>query len=345
MRKNNRVSVLFLTALSAMAVAWGAPQQTSKKVVDAANLFLSTLSDAEKAKCTFGFASSQRTGWSNLPSGIFQRNGLRLGDMTPRQREAAMALVAAALSREGYQKVTDIMNGDEVLKNRGGGRTGGRPGGGGGGGVRFGSDEYFIALLGTPSPTSAWLIQFGGHHLAINVTVVGTNSVLTPSLPAAQPAKYTLNGQTIRPLGRENDKGFALIGSLNPAQLKKAVLSYEVKDLVLPPGADGKTIQPEGILASELDAKQQAMLLDVAHEWVGILNDEAAAAKMAELKANLPKTYFAWSGATTNGGLAYYRIQGPTVVIEYAPQQGDLDHIHTIYRDPTNDYGAKLVKP
>jgi hypothetical protein len=94
-----------------------------------------------------------------------------------------------------------------------------------------------------------------------------------------------------------------------------------------------------------LDARQQAMLLDVVHEWVGILNDEAATAKMAEIKANLPQTWFAWSGATKNGGLAYYRIQGPTVIIEYAPQQGDLDHIHTIYRDPTNDYGAKLLKP
>jgi hypothetical protein len=189
------------------------------------------------------------------------------------------------------------------------------------------------------------MIQFGGHHLAINVTVVGTNTVMTPSLPAAQPAKYTLNGQTIRPLGHENDKGFALINALNAAQQKYAILNYEVKDLVLGPGADGKVIQPEGILASELDANQQAMLLDLVHEWVGILNDEAAAAKMAEIKANLPRTYFAWSGATKNGGLAYYRVQGPTVVIEYAPQQGDTDHIHTIYRDPTNDYGAKLVRP
>jgi hypothetical protein len=325
------------------------------RVVEAANQFLATLADAERSKCTFGFTSSQRTGWSNLPTGIFQRNGLRFGDMTSRQREAAFALVAAALSREGYQKVTDIMNGDEVLKNAGGGRTGGRQGGAGtagtaaaggrGGGVRFGLDEYYIALLGTPSATAAWMIQFGGHHLAINVTVVGPNTVMTPSLPAAQPAKYILNGQTIRPLGRENDKGFALINAFNAAQQKRAILNYEVKDLVLGPGADGKVIQPEGILASELDANQQALLLDVVHEWVGILNDEAAAAKMAEIKANLPKTYFAWSGSTKNGGLAYYRIQGPTLIIEYAPQQGDLDHIHTIYRDPTNDYGAKLVRP
>jgi hypothetical protein len=330
----------------------GQSRTVTAKVVEAANTFLATLSPEERTKCTFGFTSSQRTGWSNLPSGIFPRNGLRFGDLTPKQREAALALVAAALSREGYQKVTDIMNGDEVLKNAGGGRTGGRQGapgrggpGGRGGGVRFGLDEYYIALLGAPSATAAWLIQFGGHHLAINVTVVGSNSVLTPSLPAAQPATYTLNGQTIRPLGRENDKGFALVNALSAAQQKHAILSYDVKDLVLGPGNDGKVIQPEGILASELDAKQQALLLDVVHEWVGILNDEAAAAKMAEIKSNLPKTYFAWSGSTTNGGLAYYRVQGPTLVIEYAPQQGDLNHIHTIYRDPTNDYGAKLVKP
>jgi Protein of unknown function (DUF3500) len=318
------------------------------KIVSAATAFLATLSEAERAKCTFDFASSQRTGWSNLPSGIFQRNGLRMGDLTPRQRDAALALVAAALSRVGYTKVTDIMNGDEVLKNAGGGRTGGRQGapgaGGRGGGVRFGRDEYYIALLGAPSPTTPWMLQFGGHHLAINVTVVGADNVMTPSLPAAQPAKYILNGQTVRPLGRENDKGFALINALDAAQQKQAILNYEVKDLVLPPGADGKVIQPEGMVASAMNSSQQAMLLDVVSEWVGILNEEAAAAKMAEIKSNLPRTYFAWSGATRNGGLAYYRIQGPTVVIEYAPQQGDLDHIHTIYRDPTNDYGAKLVK-
>src|SRR5439155_26843662 len=141
-----------------------------------------------------------------------------------------------------------------------------------------------------------------------------------------------------------NDKGFTLINALDAGQQKKAILNYEVRDLVLPPGADGKVIQPEGIIASDLNGRQQAMLLDIISEWVDILNEEAAAAKMAEIKSNLPRTYFAWSGATTNGGLAYYRIQGPTLVIEYAPQQGDLDHIHTIYRDPTNEYGAKLVK-
>jgi hypothetical protein len=359
MRDRNVVAAAFAAAAICLAVFYPAKvgSQTrggsvTTQVVQAANAFLATLSPAERAKCSFDFNSPQRTGWSNLPSGIFQRNGMRFGDMTRQQRDAALALVAATLSRDGYKKVTDIMNGDEVLKNSGGGQTGGKQGapgrggrGGPGGGVRFGLDEYYIALLGAPSATSAWMLQFGGHHLAINVTVVGANNVMTPSLPAAQPAKYTLDGQTIRPLGKENDKGFALINALNAAQQKQAILNYQVMDLVLGPGEDGKIIQPEGILASQLNASQQAMLLDVVHEWVGILNDEAANAKMAEIKANLPRTYFAWSGATRNGGLAYFRIQGPTLIIEYAPQQGDLDHIHTIYRDPTNDYGAKLVRP
>jgi hypothetical protein len=317
----------------------GAASETTK-VVAAANAFLATLSGPQRNAGTFAFNSPQRTRWSNLPSGIFRRTGLRLGDLSMPQRAAALALVASALSPEGYRKVTEIMNGDEVLKNGGGGRTGGRQGRGG---VQFGLDEYYIALLGTPSATAPWLLQFGGHHLAINVTIVGERHVMTPSLPAAQPARYVMNGQTIRPLGKENDKGFALVNALDANERKQAILHYRVDDLVLGPGEDGRTIMPEGLRASAMTPAQQNLLLDLAHEWVGILNEPAANVKMAELRANLPQTWFAWSGPTTNGSVAYFRIQGPTVVIEYAPQQGDLMHIHTIYRDPTNDYGAKFL--
>jgi hypothetical protein len=345
-----RVAVLVLAAAGSLAA--GAFQQpraaqgsaaVTDKVVAAANAFLQALTAPQRAAGRFAFeAPEKHNGWSNLPSGIFQRKGLRLGDLNAPQRVAALAVVQAALSREGYQKVTEIMNGDEVLNSQGGGRTGGRPGGGRG--IRFGADEYYIAFLGTPSTASPWLLQFGGHHLAINVTIVGPQSVMTPSLPAAQPARYVLNGQTVRPLGRENDQGFALINALDPQQRGQAILKYQVSDLVLGPGEDGRVIAPEGLRASAMNPRQQEMLLDLAHEWVGILNDPAANAKMAEIKGNLAQTWFAWSGTTTNGGVAYYRIQGPTVLIEYAPQQGDVTHIHTIYRDPTNDYGAKLVK-
>jgi hypothetical protein len=329
------------------AAAPAASPQTASNVTAtvtaAADAFLETLNSGERARCVFAFDDrAQKARWSNLPTGIFPRGGLRLGDLARPQREAALRILAAALSAEGYRKITDIMNSDEALRTaRGGGP--GAPGRGTGGGVRFGVDEYYIALLGAPSTSSPWMIQFGGHHLAINVTMVGRASVMTPSLPGAQPATYTLNGQTVRPLGDENDKAFALVNALDAAQRKQAILDYQVNDLVLGAGQDGKTIQPEGVLASALNAEQQAMLLGLVHEWVGILNDEAAVGRMAEIKANLPRTYFAWSGPLSNGSAAYFRIQGPTLVIEYAPQR-DVTHIHTIYRDPTNDYGARLLK-
>jgi hypothetical protein len=313
------------------------------KTVAAAKAFLATLDDAARAKVSFAFNSDQKSKWSNLPVGIYNRNGLRWGDLSAAQREATMKLLATALSKQGLQKVKEIMEGDETLRTPGSGR------GGGAAGPIFGRDEYYLALLGAPSLTEPWMIQFGGHHLAINLTIVGKSNVLTPSLPAAQPTTYKLNGETVRPLGRENDKSFALVNSLDASQQKQAILPYQVSDLVLGPGEDGKTIQPEGIKALALNAAQQKMLLDLAHEWVGILNDEAASAKMAEIKANLPETWFAWSGPTTQGSAAYFRIQGPTLLIEYAPQRLrggglDLNHLHTIYRDPTNDYGARLVR-
>ncbi len=187
------------------------------------------------------------------------------------------------------------------------------------------------------------MLQFGGHHLAINLTMAGSQASMAPSLPAAQPATYTFEGRTIRPLGKENDKAFALINALDNSQRGQAILGYTVSDLVLGPGQDGRTIQPEGIRASALTAAQQTMLLDLVQEWTGIMNDAFAEPRMAEIRTNLPQTYFAWSGPTTNGSAAYFRIQGPTLVIEYAPQRS-VDHIHTIYRDPTNDYGAKFAR-
>jgi hypothetical protein len=194
-----------------------------------------------------------------------------------------------------------------------------------------------------PSTTAPWMLQFGGHHLAVNLTLAGSQASMAPSLPAAQPATYTFEGRTIRPLGAENDKAFALINALNDAQRQQAIISSRVADLVLGPGQDGRTIQPEGIRATALSAQQQTLLLDIVREWVGIQHDAFAEPRMAEIRTSLPDTFFAWSGPTTNGSAAYFRIQGPTLVIEYAPQ-GGVDHIHTIYRDPTNDYGAKFTR-
>jgi hypothetical protein len=194
------------------------------------------------------------------------------------------------------------------------------------------------------------MLQFGGHHLALNITIAGERGVLTPTLTGAQPALYTIDGKTVRPLGQESDKGFALLQALDDSQRKQAILSYRLADLVLGPGQDGKTIVPEGLKASAMNDQQRAMLLDVITEWAGIVHESAAAARMAELKADLEQTWFAWSGPITvspgKNITAYYRIQGPHVVIEYAPQTLGGDpalHVHTMYRDPTNDYGRSFT--
>ncbi len=310
------------------------------RAVAAAQKFLESLDDKLRARAVLDFDSKKKAGWSNLPVGMVPRNGVRLGDLTQAQRDAALAVLKAVLSKEGYQKAIDIMNADEVLASGKGGKGGKK---GGKKGLAFGNDHYYLALFGTPSPTRPWFVQFGGHHLGINVTLVGKAAVLTPTHTGTQPESFTRAGKTVRPLGGENDKAFRLINALDEKQRAQAVLGQKPLNLLLGPGQDGKKIDPQGVKASALTAGQKAMLLDLIGEWVNILPDGAAAARMAELKARLEDTYFAWSGPTKNGSAAYFRVQGPTLVIEYAPQ-GSTDHIHTVIRNPTNDYGQKLLE-
>ena len=311
-----------------------AATDVSSRIVASAQKVLATLDEARRAKIQFPLNSEQKARWSNLPSGIFKREGIRLGDLTPAQRTAVMALLETAFSASGYRKVTEIMRGDDVLRGRGG-RNGRGP--------AFGSDEYYVAFVGAPSMTDPWMLQFGGHHLAINMTFAGSRATLAPTLTGAQPATYTIEGRTIRPLGQENDRAFALIASLNPEQRKQAILPYAVSDLVLGPGQDGRTIQPEGLRVSTLSPSQQTMVMEIVREWAGIANEAFAAPRLTDIRTNLPETYFAWSGPTTPGSVMYFRIQGPALVIEYAPQR-DVDHIHTMYRDPTNDYGSAFAR-
>jgi len=369
-----------ISALICLSVSTAVAQTATSRIVGAANAFVSTLDETQRQKVLFAFDDEQqRKRWSNLPTGAVPRGGIGLKDMTPAQRSAAMALVASALSQRGFEKVRQIMDGDEVNKvtdkgpqfgrGQGGPPPGGPPPGGafsggpppggpngprvpfaGNGGQMFGKDLYYISILGTPSEKNPWMLQFGGHHLALNITIDGERGILTPTLTGAQPALYTLNGKTVRPLGQESDKALGLLNALDENQRKQAVLNYRVADLVLGPGQDGKTIQPEGLKVSNMNEKQRAMLVDVIAEWAGIVHETAAAARMSELKAELNETWFAWSGPTTaapgSNITGYYRIQGPHVVIEYSPQQLGGDpamHVHTIYRDPTNDYGRTLA--
>ena len=336
MRINRGVWALFLIGLS---LTNAGAQTATSRIVSAANIFLSTLDQKQRQSVLFEFDDEkQRARWSNFPTAMARREGISLKEMNPGQRAAAMAMVSSALSPRGFEKVLQIMEGDEINKIN----ERNNP--------IFGKDLYFISILGTPSEKDPWMLQFGGHHLALNITIAGERGILTPTLTGAQPALYSINGKTVRPLGQENDKAFALVNALDETQRKQAILNYRVADLVLGPGQDGRTIQPEGLKASAMNERQRAMLLDLISEWAGIIYEKQPPARMAEIKAGIEETWFAWSGPTTaapgRNGTAYCRIQGPKLVIEYAPQPlgGDPSmHIHTIYRDPTNDYGRAVT--
>ncbi len=277
--------------------------------------------------------------WSNFPVSDVPRTGLQLGSLTTVQREAALHLLRVLLSPRGYAKVRDIMASDQALAD---------------GGTPFASGEavYTLGLFGTPSATAPWMIGFGGHHLGLNVVIAGAHGVMTPTLTGAQPAVFAADGHTVRVLAGENDKAFALLDALDPAQRQQAVLPYRVGDLVLGPDHPAATIVPEGLRGSAMTARQRAILMELVAEWAGIVGDAYARPRLEEIRAGLDDTWFAWSGplahAPGRNGSSYYRIQGPRLVIEFAPQDTNGDatqHVHTVYRDPTDEYGVRFTRP
>lgn len=321
---------------SATAVA---TQSATPAIVAAANAFLATLSAAEKSSALFEWANTeQRQRWSNLPEGLFSRAGLMWGNIAEAPQNAWLALMQATLSTEGYKRVLAEWAADDQLATESSG------GGPGGGQLQYGRQYYWVAIIGTPSETDPWQWQWGGHHVTVNATIAGANLALTPSFIGVQPASYTdANGATVRPLGDIEDEAFALVNSLDATQQKAAILGTTYVDLVLGPGQDGKTIQAEGLPAAQMTADQQAALVKLIAHYTGLANDAAAATHLAEVTSTLDQTYLAWYGSTTQGEAAYFRVSGPAIVIEYSPQQMGgkaANHIHGIYRHPSNDYGA-----
>jgi Protein of unknown function (DUF3500) len=328
-----------------------ADAQTSA-IFNATNAFLSTLSNQQRAAVLFDFRDAdQRARWSNLPEGIFKRKGMAWGDMSEAQHTALMGLLGAVLGPEGVENVRKQMEADEVLRvqdsspgnpSLGNTALGNRPPVGPR--VKFGSDYYYVSFLGSPSTTSPWMVQFGGHHLGINATVVGSNVTLSPTLTGGQPVKFTRSGEAIHIAEQEVDQARSLLNSLTDAQREKAVIGTHFIDLVLGPGKDGMTLQPEGLPGTEMTDTQKARLLALIDARLSIImNAGLRAAKMAEVRANLDQTYFAWSGPTEPSAAAYWRVTGPAVLLEFSPQSlgGDpSNHLHNMYRDPTNEYGA-----
>ena len=227
--------------------------------------------------------------------GATERNGLRLGEMTPAQEKAALALVATTLSREGYQKAMEIADADQVLEVRSAPtRKPGAP-------IRFGRAFYYVSILGKPSTTDTWMLQFGGHHLGINVTLAGRQNVLTTPTNTVGNRDLHPDGRTIRPLATKR-QAFALINALNADSINRLpALSSHLC-------CQRRRKYPAQCVRRLPHGAQRTMLLDLAvNGWQS--DDEAAAAKMRD-SIGIADTYFAWGAPRRRQG-AYFRLQGP----------------------------------
>ncbi len=275
--------------------------------------------------------------WSNFPASDVPRPGLRMGELAPAERDAAYALLRSVLSPMGYRKVQNIMAADQTLADAG------TP-------YASGYDAYTIALLGQPSASSPWMLQFGAHHIGLNVIFIGDKAICAPLHTGILPSKFVKNGETIRGLGPENDIAFDLVQTFTPAQLDAARINHDVSDLVFGPGHPDATLKPEGLLGSSMTSQQRKLLFSLASEWIGVLNDTHSAQRLEAVRTSLQEARFAWSGPTTHepdmNGESYFRIHSPSLLIEHAPQgnQGGYKlHVHTVMRDLGNDYGLKDI--
>ncbi len=314
---------------------------TAETRAEAARAFLASLEEDERAACALDLADPERQRWTNVPSRAGD-GGVRLGDLDAHELELACGLLSVVLSPTGFAKVRDVMLADDRLLRNGAPRTG------------FGTEEFRIVVFGEPAAQNAWALQLDGHHVGLNLTFVGEQITQSPTFVGAQPSSYQRGDRVVVPLARELAAGFALVNALTDEQRALAVLSPSRGRIAAGAGRDGVVPAPQGLAATELDAAQRRLLLNLVEAYVGDLPAPQATARLRAIEAELDDVSFAWHGPLDEPSDVSYRVQGPSFLIEFACQDlgGDpLDHLHSIVRDLDNEYGvawtadASLPKP
>jgi len=310
-------------------------------IAEAVNSFAAALRPELRRQLAFAFDDAERKDWSNLPHYLHPRKGVRLGELTVAERAAAHRLLQAILSSQGYYKATTIMALDEFLGEASEQTR-----------QEYGSEYYFLDVFGEPGGAAPWGVQLDGHHLAVNVTVVDHEVTMTPAHFGADPAVIPSGRhQGWRVLGGETAKGFALRNALTPDQARRAVLSESLPpDIFTLPGRDEALKTPAGV--ASLAGRQRDLLESLVDEYVGNLQPEVARAYRAAIQnASFDKLHFAWMGPPEVGKAVYYRIHGPTLLIEYdaivppnTKLPNDPNHIHTVTRVPGNDFGEDWLR-
>lgn len=338
--------VVLLLAIAVVGLVAGAIYLASPgpKVTEAAQQFLSSLDDAGKAKTQVPFDDQRRVAWHFVP--MPTRKGLQIKEMTDAQRKTAHVLLSSALSEAGYGKAQTIMALESILRALEQDRKDSP--------IRD-PERYYFTIFGDPGPESKWGFSVEGHHLSLNF-VVDKNRVVshTPAFFGANPAIVQSEvgvgpKRGTRVLAQEELLAFELINSLGDDTRKQAIISDKAPhDLRAAGEAQPPQSTPEGVSAANLSVEQQETLRKLIAVYVANMPQEIATARIEEIqKAGFEKIHFAWAGALKPGIGHYYRVQGPTFLIEFVNTQPDsagnpANHIHSVWRDMQGDFAIPI---
>jgi hypothetical protein len=295
--------------------------------------FLQALAPEKRQRALFPFDSSERFNWHYIPR---RRKGLPIKDMSAEERIAAHQLLRSALSEVGYRKVVDIMRLEEVLRQM----------------EVFGfsrdMDNYAFTVFSTLDAAFPLGWRLEGHHLSLNFTLVDeARSAVTPAFLGAHPAEVRdgpLKG--MRALAREQDLAFELMRRLDSSQRRKALFATRsLGDIVSGPGRSQDLKLSVGLPLAEMTPAQRDATIRLLEEYVRNVRDDLATAQLRSVhEAGIDRLYFAWAGGLEPDQAHYYRLHGSTLLIEYDNTRNDANHIHSVWHDVRNDFGADLLR-
>jgi hypothetical protein len=306
--------------------------RTAQIMAEAAALFLASLSPEQRSQANFPIDSPERFTWDYRPHA---RSGLAWRDLDRSQQKLAYALLASGLSRQGHAKALAIMSLESVLQSLTNSQA-------------YNPDFYYLSIFGTPGDPAAWGWQVEGHHLSVNILVVGaTQLAVTPNFFGANPARVLSGPLTgLRVLAGEEDLARRLLHSLTAAQQTRTLISPECPpDIITDNARRVRLDDPQGLAAQEMNAEQQRYLQDLVLEYLRRLPREVADERLNGIdKEGWGFLHFAWAGSPDPGRPHYYRLHGPSFLVEYDNIQNNANHIHTVWRDLKDDWGEDLLQ-
>jgi hypothetical protein len=338
----SRTAALRLAAAGAAGLALGprpaqAATGTPEAIEAAARAFLRSLPQAARARATFPFAGAERTRWHWTVPASVPRNGLPLRDLSAEQRRLALGLLRASTSASGYRKALDIMALQGVLKRMATGVD-----------DTFDADNYFVSVFGAPG-SRAWGWRFEGHHLSRHFTVAGGSVAVEPFFLGAWPTRagssYRSVARGFRTMPREEDAAREIVLLLDGGLRRRAVFSSEsLTDHVTQNAVRARPPEPVGVLAGDLPSAGQARVLELLRTYLANHPPALAADLLARVeRAGIARVRFGWAGSTQPGQPQYYRLQGPTFVLEFDNSRNEGTHIHSVWRDYQRDFGRHLL--